>query len=122
MTAFDAVVLLFQSTNFQCVNSPIFVLHNSASVARNFAVQRLANCHIDSLYFDKVKPPRANVLPNYERRYPFCRKVCRVQPTHQSGWFVHYCTAEKLSRFIQGCPVSYDEKTIRIHMFFIKLT
>ena len=34
----------------------IFVLHNSELPRQNCAVQRLANCHIDSFFFDKVKP------------------------------------------------------------------
>ena len=48
----------------QCDNSPTFVLQNSVSVARKFAVQRLANCHIDSLFCDKVKPSLLYVSHN----------------------------------------------------------
>ena len=46
--SFIAVVSLCQRTNCQCDNSPTFVLQNFVLVARNFAVQRLTNCHIDS--------------------------------------------------------------------------
>ena len=50
------MVSLCQRTNCQCVNSPTFVLHNSVSVTQNCAVQRLANCPMNSFFFDKVKP------------------------------------------------------------------
>ena len=51
---YSAVVSLCQRTNFQCDNSPTFVLQNSVPIARNFAVQRLANCHSENLFFDRV--------------------------------------------------------------------
>ena len=58
----EVVFSLCQSTNCQCDNSPTFVLQNSEFHRQNFAVQRLANCQIDSLYFDKVKPPPPIVM------------------------------------------------------------
>ena len=54
-----ALVSLCQRTNCNCDNSPTLVLQNLVSVARHFAVQKLVkNCDIDSLFFDKVKPPQ----------------------------------------------------------------
>ena len=52
----------------QCDNSPTFVLQNSELARQNCGVQRLANCHIDSLFFGKVKSPQIDHIVIYVER------------------------------------------------------
>ena len=61
--SYFSVVSLCRRINCNCGNSPTFVLQNSELLRQNFAVQRFANCHIDRLFFDQVKPSPHTCVP-----------------------------------------------------------
>ena len=98
-----AVVSLCQRRNCSWDNSPTFVLHNSVLPRQNCEVQRLANWHIDSLFFDKVKPSLKylcreihlhylevsfNLLISFipTKRLPTWSWRCRQEPSSWKTW------------------------------------
>ena len=111
-TPIFAVVLLCQRTNCKCDNLPTFVLQNSGSVTRNFAVQMLANCYIDSLFFERVKPS-----PIFFHAYTRCSKL--PFDIIIMGWIIYiailfffffYCYSRALT--LVQCPIVYESMVI----------
>ena len=71
--------MIFKQNLFQEVDE---LLISSKLPRQNCAVQRLTNCHIDSLFFDKVKPPRKIIYINIPLGEGLTSRMDVANPTY----------------------------------------